>query len=162
MEPTDDRNAKNSQRAMPLLLVLLAIVLLAGRVAAHWMTAEKVDGLVHWTALDEAGSLAASSRKGLLLDFTAEWCGPCHVLDAEVFGDAQLANQINSRFVAVRVLDRQREEGHNAPAVARLQQQYGVRGFPTVLFLDGNGNELARMEGYAGREQFQRVMESVR
>jgi thioredoxin-related protein len=147
---------------MPVLLIVIAIALLAGRVAAQWMNAEKTDGLVHWVSLQEAGSLAFSSRKGVLLDFTAEWCGPCHVLDAEVFGDATMANQINSRFIAVRVLDRQREEGRNIPPVAELQQRYGVRGFPTVLFIDANGNELARMEGYAGREQFRRVMESVR
>ena len=65
-------------------------------------------------------------------------------------------------FVPVRLTDRQREEGRNSRSVEELERRYGVKAFPTVIFADADGTERARMEGYGGREEFRRVMESIR
>lgn len=152
-----------TQRTVPLLLIVVAAALVASRVAAHFLAPEAPkDQLVHWVPLEEVGNMAASTNRIILIDFTAEWCAPCHLLDAEVFGDPALANEINTRFVPVRLTDRQREEGRNSPAVQALQQQYGVKSFPTVIFAAPDGSERGRMEGYGGREQFRRVMETIR
>jgi thiol:disulfide interchange protein len=150
------------QRAVPLLLIVVAFLLVAARVAAHFFTPEKPSDLVNWVPLEQAGALARSTNKIILVDFTAEWCSPCHVLDAEVFRDPTMAKEINARFVSVRLTDRKREEGRNSRGVAAMEQRYGVNSFPTVLFVDAEGTERARMEGYGGPEQFLRVMESIR
>jgi thioredoxin-related protein len=84
------------------------------------------------------------------------------MLDEEVFADPVLASGINDRFIAVRVLDRKQEEGKNAPEIEALEQRYVVRGFPTVVFVDANGSEQGRMEGFRGRDQFERLVESLR
>lgn len=152
-----------NQRGVPLLLIVVAALLVTARVAAHFFTPEAPEnGLVHWVPVEEVGAVAASTNKIILLDFTAEWCSPCHLLDAEVFGDPAMAKEINARFVSVRLMDRKREEGSNSRAVEVLEQRYGVKAFPTVIFVGADGTERARMEGYGGREQFKRVMESIR
>ena len=154
---------RTSQRAMPLVLIAIAALLIVVRIATHFMKSdESANDLVKWVELEDAAQLAASSNRPILMDFTAEWCAPCHVLDEEVFRDPLLAKAINQRFIAVRITDRQREDGRNSQEVEALQRRYGVRGFPTVIIADAAGAERGRMEGYGGREQFRRVMESVR
>jgi thiol:disulfide interchange protein len=148
---------------VPLLLIVVAVALIAARVAAHFFTPEAPKStLVNWVPIEEVGAMAASTNRIVLIDFTADWCAPCHLLDTEVFNDPALAKEINARFVAVRLTDRKQEEGRNAQSVEALERRYGVKAFPTVIFADADGTERARMEGYGGREQFRRVMESIR
>jgi thiol:disulfide interchange protein len=159
--------ARTNQRYIPLIFILIVGGLVAARVTSHWVKSRKAPAgekgaLVKWVPLEDAVELASTLNKPILFDFTAEWCQPCHMLDAQVFRDAQLAAKINDDFIPVRVTDRMQEEGRNKPEVAKLQQRYGVRGFPTVVIVDSAGSERGRMEGFGGRDAFERMMEQAR
>lgn len=150
------------QRAVPIVLIAVAVLLVGARIASQVMKpAVSSSTRVQWIDIREAEQLSRTSDKLVLLNFTAEWCAPCRLLDAQVFHNPQYAAKINESFIAVEVLDRQREEGTNAPNVSFLQKRYNVQGFPTLVFIDANGNERARMEGFRGRDEFERVMESA-
>lgn len=155
---------RTSQRYVPVALIAIAVLLIGARIASHLLKDEHTkttNSLVKWVGIDEGLRRAQATGKPVLIDFTAEWCQPCHVLDAEVFQNEQLAKKINERFVAVRVTDRQQEEGSNTPRVAQLQERFAVKGFPTVVIAGADLVELARMEGFRGREHFEQVMERV-
>ncbi|HUR82147.1 MAG TPA: thioredoxin family protein [Thermoanaerobaculia bacterium] len=155
--------ARTDQRAIPIALIVIALVLVAARIVVPLLKSEAPQSQegIRWLTPAEGLRLAASSNKPVLFDFTAEWCQPCHMLDAKVFSEPEVAKAINARFIAIRVVDRRQEEGRNTREVDELQQRFGVRGYPTVVFADNTG-ERARMEGFRGREEFERVMESVR
>lgn len=113
---------------------------------------------IHWVPLEKAAPVSAASGKPALYDFTAEWCPPCHRLDDEGWSDEDLAGIANQGFVPARVMDRSREEGKNPPLVDELQRRYSVEAFPTLIVAGAGGKEIARMEGWGGRDRLEKFL----
>ncbi len=85
--------------------------------------------------LDLAGLDALAASPGVtVLDFTAQWCGPCKTLDPVLAGVAR-AYAGRVQVVAIDVDD--------APALA---QRFAVRSVPTVV-LWRDGREVGRFVG---------------
>jgi len=76
----------------------------------------------------------------VLVQFTAEWCGPCHML-------APVVEQLNTEWngaVKVGRLD--------TDANASLMLQYEVMGVPTLILFK-KGQPVERLAGYMRRER---------
>ena len=168
MPPIDGSGAPHvrpgSTRRDPLVLIAIALVLLGLRVSLGLREptrpAGRVEGrlqiqageVMRWRAPDAALEEARATGKPLLYDFTADWCPPCRLMNEQLFDDRAVATDLDKRFVPVRVLDRQRETGRNAPWVDELQRRYRVSAFPTLVVVRASGAEPYRIEGYLGRD----------
>jgi thiol:disulfide interchange protein len=152
-----------SPRRDPLALLAVAALLLTLRVVLGVLEARAPAGPpagmvpdaadVRWRTLEAGLAEARAADRPILYDFTAEWCPPCQAMQRHVFSDPRAAAEIESRFVPVRVLDRQREEGRNASWVDSLQARYRVDSFPTLVVTDpGGGGEARRLVGFMGRD----------
>jgi len=110
-----------------------------------------------WTQDLEAAKVVAK-EKGLplLLNFTgSDWCGWCKLMDKNVFGKPEWETYAADKLMLV-TLDFPRDKSLVPEAyVARnneLKKQFGVRGYPTYVLVDSDGEtEIGRLG--AGRDK---------
>jgi thiol:disulfide interchange protein DsbD len=86
---------------------------------------------------DDALKEAARQKRPVIIDFYAAWCAPCRELDEITFHDAAVVKQAQNGFIMIKV---DVTKGGN-PTHERLLQEYGIKGVPTVVFLDADGKE---------------------
>ena len=86
------------------------------------------------------------SDKPVLVDFWAEWCGPCRMIAPSVEAVAE-EYQGKANVYKMNV-----DENMNVP------QQYGIRGIPTLIVFKG-GQEQERIVGAVNREAIAKVVD---
>ncbi|MEE8427496.1 MAG: thioredoxin family protein, partial [Woeseiaceae bacterium] len=101
--------------------------------------AKKVDSGIEWFVgtVDEAFAAAKESEKPIYLYWGAVWCPPCHAIKATVFKSPEFIER-SKLFIPV-YLD---GDADNAQAYG---EEFGVRGYPTMIVFDSNGVELTRI-----------------
>ena len=99
---------------------------------------------------DKALAKAREAKRNLFVDCYTTWCGPCKMMDREVFTNDAVADYFNATFVNVK-LDMEREG-------RELNKKYSISGYPTFLLLDGEGNLVHKMAGYYNPENFLRAV----
>jgi len=102
------------------------------------------------TDFDKAQKKAAKEGKPMLVNFTgSDWCGWCVKLDGEVFSKKEFEAWAKKNVILVK-LDFPRKSTQTAEEKKRnreLMKKYGVRGFPTILFIDAKGKVIGK-SGY--------------
>lgn len=96
---------------------------------------------------------AQKQKRPIFVDVYAEWCGPCKMLERSTFPNPELGAYVAKHYIAYR-LDGEKGEG------PRIANQYRVRAYPTMLFLDPSGKELGRQVGFVDAPTLLRLMQN--
>ncbi len=84
---------------------------------------------------------AKAENKLIFMDAYASWCGPCKAMQKNTFPDALVGKVFNEKFVSV-AYDMEVGEG------LELSSKYPVSAYPTLLFMDADGNVISSELGY--------------
>jgi thiol:disulfide interchange protein DsbD len=110
-----------------------------------------------WRVNDETAlAEAKAAGRPAMQDFYADWCAACVELDEKTWSDPAVIAEAQ-RFVALK-MDFTRRDAFSKAATTR----YAVRGMPTVVFYDSQGNEVTRFAGFHGPQEVLARMRSVK
>ena len=97
-----------------------------------------------------------TAGRPVMMDFSADWCLPCHELELNTFTDPRVV-------AAAKNFDRYKVNltKYDSPEASELRKRYGVTGVPIVVFLGKGGNEVAeaRVDGFLPPERFLQQLE---
>jgi thioredoxin:protein disulfide reductase len=120
-------------------LVIVLLVVLGFPAACSDAAAERVGFAPFSSAALEA---AATEKKPALIFATADWCGPCQALRRGALSDPAVKAAVEG-FVRLKIDATDRDD----PGLGALLGRNGVSGFPTLIFRDRTGAEVARLKG---------------
>lgn len=103
-------------------------------------------------SLTPALARADRESKLVMVDFYTDWCRWCDELDRTTYADNRVRTALG-RVVLVRL---NAEKDGEADA-----ERLGVNGYPTIVFLDGRGQEVGRISGYLPAGEFLEELEDV-
>ena len=140
--------------------VLRVIGIGAAAIAIVMALPKKIESEIPWQPYSEQALVEArAAGRGVIIDTFADWCIPCKELDQATFADAAVRTEAE-RFVTLKLDLTGSDAGSEA---ARAKTRFGIRGVPTVIFLDGGGKEIAelRLEGFEKPNAFLDRMKQV-
>ncbi len=120
---------------------------------------------INWISMESALAKQKKVQKKIMIDMYTVWCGPCRMLDKNTFSNKKLAAYVNANYYAVKFnaegnavvnfKDQELSNPNYDPAKAKrrnsqhqLAQYFGIRSYPTILFLGENSEFLAPIPGY--------------
>lgn len=101
---------------------------------------------VPWiTSMNEAISLAGKMKQPMLVHFYSPTCGPCMVMERDVFADRNVLTEVQKYYIPVKI--NIREE----PASMR---KYGIQSVPTDVIVSSDGKLIAKNIGGKNKDKF--------
>ncbi|MFN8588466.1 MAG: cytochrome c biogenesis protein CcdA [Candidatus Eisenbacteria bacterium] len=108
----------------------------------------------------DAAAIQRSTASGryVMIDFSANWCVPCHELELQTFPD-KAVRAAASEFDAYQV----DLTHYDSPEAEQFRKQFGITGVPTIVLIGKDGVEVreARVEGFVGPAEFVKRLERV-
>jgi len=116
-------------------------------------------GETHWYSFNEGFKKALKEKKPMVIDFYADWCKWCKVMEKETFADSDVAGKLNKDYIAIRIHtdkpgnERIQFKKHNI-SVQEFSSMMGVQGLPTLVFMDATGQPITKIPGFIKKDVF--------
>jgi thioredoxin-related protein len=115
---------------------------------------------LRWMSFNDGIAEAKETGKKVMIDVYTDWCGWCKKMDKETYANTGVVEYLNRYFVVIKL---------NAESSIRLTYKggvyteqelagaFGITGYPSIIFLEGNGDPITTYPGYADAAKFKTV-----
>jgi thioredoxin-related protein len=142
-----------SKRFATLLVIAVIVVSIAVFSFNQTFKPIEVGGEIVWlNDINEALTLAERDSKPLLIYFHSSGCTGCKALEADVFGDEEIASFLDENFVNVKIDVNEKPE---------LAAECMVWVLPTTFFANSDGIVVRNIEGYRTPADFYDAAKNV-
>ncbi len=104
--------------------------------------------MIHHIENERILSEVLKNEKLVIVDFFAEWCGPCQMLSPILF---EIEKEYSEKLEIYKV---------NVDESQECAMRYGITAMPTLLFFK-NGEEVERQVGYLEREELEKIVQEL-
>lgn len=146
--------AASSVKGFKIFKIVFSVLIIAISVYSL-IPSEKQE--IRWTKYSDSALNNLNGKRGVIIDFYADWCIPCKELDAITFADPKVI-ELSKEFGTFKA-DMTKSL---STEVSALREKYKIVGVPTVLILDKNGNEKDRITGFLSADEFYRILNQIR
>jgi thiol:disulfide interchange protein DsbD len=90
---------------------------------------------INWLQnIEIATKEAKETHKTLLIDFTADWCTACKILNKKLFENTHFINEFSNKFVFCKI-----DCTNNSPEKEEIIKKFGIYGLPTIVLITEEG-----------------------
>lgn len=117
---------------------------------------------VKWMTIDQALEAQKTHPKKILIDFYADWCGPCKTMEKYTYNHPIISEMLNNNYYPVKFNAEQKEDveiygrkfsnpnsekkkGRNS--LHEFTQYMNVAAVPSIVFLDERGGPITILQG---------------
>ncbi|MCW7076023.1 MAG: thioredoxin fold domain-containing protein [Candidatus Syntrophoarchaeum sp.] len=106
-------------------------------------------GTIEWHTYDEGMKLAASEGGVAMIYFHSDSCYYCRQMESTTLSDPEII-ALSGKMICI-----------DANGDRNLLARYYVRSYPTILFVDPDGEEIFRLIGYRDPPTFKTYVEAI-
>lgn len=122
---------------------------------------------INWMTMNQALEAQQKEPKKIMIEFYADWCPVCKRMDRETFSTPEIIRYINENYYPVKFnaegnesvtfqgknfrnpnFDPNKKPTYGGGSQHEFVAYFGVRGYPTTVFLDEKQQLLTGLVGY--------------
>lgn len=155
-------------KKLSIVSALALALILSGFSQKNYKAQTATEG-IQWYSFEEGVAKADKEKKKIVVDFYTTWCGWCKRMDKDTYANANVVEEMNKNFVAIKFNAEGRDTIKFNGKTYTYSAQYrshqlayillkGYLAYPTTVVLNEKAETIGVLPGYRNASDFQKTL----